>query len=61
MTTSDEPIGRGSATEREANSADKFRFWIKPEELVNPFDIVSADHYPAAGGKEDALMMALML
>ncbi len=52
MTQSNEPIGRGSATEREANTADKFRFWIKPEELVNPFDIVSAEHYPAAeGGK----------
>ncbi|GAB4577491.1 MAG: ATP-binding protein [Anaerolineales bacterium] len=39
------PIGRGSATERNPNSAEKFQFWIKPDELVNPFDIVAAEHY----------------
>jgi len=37
-------IGRASATEGEPNSAERFRFWIKPEELVNPFDIVAAEH-----------------
>jgi hypothetical protein len=40
------PIGRGSATERQPNSAEQFRFWIKPDEQVNPFDIVAAEHYP---------------
>ncbi|MBV7339031.1 ATP-binding protein [Chloroflexi bacterium TSY] len=43
-----EPIGRGSATERNPNSAEEFQFWIKPGELVNPFDIVAAEHYPNA-------------
>ena len=39
------PIGRGSATEYSPNSAEQFQFWIKPGELVNPFDIVAAEHY----------------
>lgn len=37
-------IGRASATERQANTADKFAFWLRPEEQVNPFDIVAAEH-----------------
>ena len=41
------PIGRGSATERDANTAEKFKFWIKPGNLVNPFDIVAAEHFPS--------------
>jgi hypothetical protein len=40
------PIGRASATDHQANSAGQFRFWIKQGELVNPFDIVAAEHYP---------------
>lgn len=36
------PIGKASATEREANSSEKFAFWLGPEEIVNPFDIVEA-------------------
>jgi hypothetical protein len=38
-----EPIGKASATEREPNSSEKFSFWLAPEEIVNPFDIVEAD------------------
>ena len=37
-------IGRASATEREPNTADKFSFWIRPGERLNPFDIVAAEH-----------------
>ncbi|MCL6449790.1 MAG: ATP-binding protein [Acetobacteraceae bacterium] len=37
-------IGKASATDREPNSAEKFFFWLAPEEIVNPFDIVEADH-----------------
>ena len=36
-------IGRGSATERNANSSNEFNFWLAPEVLANPFDIVEAD------------------
>jgi uncharacterized protein len=36
-------IGKASATEREANSSEKFMFWLGPDEIVNPFDIVEAD------------------
>jgi len=38
-------IGRASATERDANSADKFSFWLRPGFRVNPFDIVGAEHF----------------
>jgi hypothetical protein len=37
-------IGRASATERDPNSAERFAFWLRPEERVNPFDIVEAEH-----------------
>lgn len=36
-------IGKGSATQNEPNSSEKFSFWLAPEEIVNPFDIVEAD------------------
>jgi hypothetical protein len=37
-------IGRTSATDREPNTSDKFNFWITSDVIVNPFDIVQADH-----------------
>jgi len=37
-------IGRASATERDANSAEKFSFWLRPGFRINPFDIVDAEH-----------------
>ena len=36
-------IGKASATEKDPNSSEKFSFWLGPEEIVNPFDIVEAD------------------
>lgn len=36
-------IGKASATEREPNSSEKFSFWLGPDVVVNPFDIVEAD------------------
>jgi DNA helicase HerA-like ATPase len=36
-------IGKASATERDPNSSERFAFWLAPEEIVNPFDIVEAD------------------
>jgi hypothetical protein len=41
-------IGRSSATEREPNTAERFSFWIRPDERVNPFDIVAAEHMEAS-------------
>ncbi|MEW6386317.1 MAG: ATP-binding protein [Thermodesulfobacteriota bacterium] len=38
-------IGRASATDRQANSSERFSFWLRPDERVNPFDIVDAEHY----------------
>ena len=37
-------IGKTSATERDANSSDKFNFWLAPNAIVNPFDIVQVEH-----------------
>lgn len=37
-------IGKSSATERDANSSDKFNFWLAPGTIVNPFDIVEVEH-----------------
>jgi len=36
-------IGKASATERDPNSSERFSFWLAPDEIVNPFDIVEAD------------------
>lgn len=37
-------IGRASATERDANTAERFSFWVRGGVRVNPFDIVQAEH-----------------
>jgi len=34
------PIGRTSATEKNASTSDKFSFWLTNDVIVNPFDIV---------------------
>ncbi|HEV2352130.1 MAG TPA: ATP-binding protein [Terriglobia bacterium] len=38
-------IGRGSATDKNANTSNEFNFWLAPEVLANPFDIVEAETY----------------
>ncbi|MCD6365497.1 MAG: ATP-binding protein [Planctomycetes bacterium] len=38
-----EVIGKASATERDPNSSERFSFWLAPDKIVNPFDIVEAD------------------
>lgn len=44
-----QPIGRTSATEREPITSDKFRFWLPPDTIVNPFDIVIVDQVNQPG------------
>src|ERR1035441_3015016 len=41
-------IGRASATEKAPNQSNDFSFWLAPEVLVNPFDIVEAESYKAS-------------
>jgi len=41
-TAKKEVIGKASATERDPNSSEKFSFWLAPNKIVNPFDIVEA-------------------
>ncbi|NOX63723.1 MAG: ATP-binding protein [Chloroflexi bacterium] len=54
------PIGRGSATERDPNTAEKFKFWIRPGQMVNPFDIIAAEHFPAQAGAESSYTFGLV-
>lgn len=35
-------IGRATATERVPNSSELFSFWLRPGQMINPFDIVAA-------------------
>ncbi|HYT37408.1 MAG TPA: ATP-binding protein [Ktedonobacteraceae bacterium] len=37
------PIGRTSATEREAITSDRFTFWLSDDVIVNPFDIMTVE------------------
>ncbi len=39
--SSPRPIGRTSATEREAITSDQFAFWLSDDVIVNPFDIMT--------------------
>ena len=42
-------IGLSSATANQPNTSDEFRFWLAPEEIVNPFDIVEAEQTAPEG------------
>jgi hypothetical protein len=42
-------IGKTSATDREPTSSDKFTFWLAPEVIVNPFDIVEVEQVSHEG------------
>ncbi len=55
-----EVIGRASATERDPNTAEKFKFWIRPGQMVNPFDIVAAEHFPKEGEQEPSYTFGLV-
>jgi hypothetical protein len=55
-----QPIGRGSATDRDPNTAEKFQFWIHPNQTVNPFDIVAAEHFPERGSAEPSRTFGLV-
>jgi hypothetical protein len=37
-------IGRVSATERSPSSSEEFQFWMDPDEVVNPFDVIEVEH-----------------
>jgi len=44
-------IGLSSATANQPNSSDEFYFWLAPEVIVNPFDIVEAEQVAPGGRK----------
>jgi len=46
------PLGRTSATEREAITSDKFAFWLANNVIVNPFDIVAVNQVNHPGKEE---------
>jgi DNA helicase HerA-like ATPase len=42
-------IGKTSATDRVPNTSDRFTFWLAPNIIVNPFDIVQVDQVSHEG------------
>lgn len=42
-------IGLSSATANQPNSSDAFSFWLAPDVIVNPFDIVEAEQVAPEG------------
>jgi len=36
-------VGKTSATDRDPNTSEKFTFWLAPDVIVNPFDIVEVE------------------
>jgi len=42
-------VGKTSATDRDPNTSDKFTFWLAPEVIVNPFDIVEVEQVSHEG------------
>ncbi|MHA1410769.1 MAG: ATP-binding protein [Candidatus Odinarchaeia archaeon] len=42
-------IGKSSATDRDPNTSDKFTFWLAPNTIVNPFDIVEVEQVSHEG------------
>src|SRR5690348_2160745 len=53
--TSETAIGRATATEYAPNSSEKFSFWLKPGNMINPFDIVAAKQ-----GLDDSMTYGLV-
>ncbi len=50
MTPNDRPvIGLSSATANQPNTSDAFSFWLTPDVIVNPFDIVEAEQVAPEG------------
>lgn len=47
--TPSQPIGRTSATEREAITSDQFAFWLTDNTIVNPFDIMVVEQVSRSG------------
>lgn len=42
-------IGLSSATANQPNTSDRFSFWLAPDVIVNPFDIVEAEQVSSEG------------
>jgi hypothetical protein len=42
-------IGKTSATDRDPNTSDRFVFWLAPDVIVNPFDIVEVEQVSHEG------------
>ncbi|MEJ5199699.1 MAG: ATP-binding protein, partial [Anaerolineae bacterium] len=49
MTETPTPIGRTSATERDAITSEKLTFWLPEGVIVNPFDIVAVEQVNQPG------------
>lgn len=45
-------IGKTSATDRDPNTSDRFGFWLAPDVIVNPFDIVEVEQVSHEGSSK---------
>jgi hypothetical protein len=53
-------IGCTSATEREANTSDKFHFWLGRDKICNPFDIVEVAQVAYGGPDQTSKTFGLI-
>lgn len=42
-------VGKTSATDKDPNTSEKFTFWLAPEVIINPFDIVEVEQVSHEG------------
>ncbi len=47
-----EIIGRVSATQTQPTSSERFSFWLAPDVIVNPFDVVEAEQVAYSGASK---------
>ncbi|MBN2311519.1 MAG: ATP-binding protein [Candidatus Hydrogenedentes bacterium] len=53
-------IGRVTATEKAPTTCCKVRFWVDPEVVLRPFDIVRISHLPSAPGGSKSCSYAII-
>lgn len=52
VSVNQEIIGRVSATQTQPTSSERFSFWLAPDVIVNPFDVVEAEQVAYSGASK---------
>lgn len=61
MLSSAEPIGLSSTTDEDPSTSSEFALWLKPDVVVNPFDIVEVEHLGKDGSKSRSRTFGIVL